>query len=501
MLPRTICIVARSMSRFSAHMRTARALSVVLVLGAVLGITAGCDQIEARQRIRKGNNYFRETRFIDAATEYQRALKALDDPKVHYNLGLAYQKIFKPGYDLPILLGVKGEDVCDQIPHTTMVEAGACVKDGDRHFAECGSAKTAPIEKQIAELTAQAKAETDADKKKELELQAKEKQDDLMRYTCASSFKCVEGTFCSLKSPEIADLAAQNFQAWIKAQPGDDVIKAQRAKAFDELEEAKKSGNQALISIAQKQFDDLDTKDQTRKLMSQLWTDSEQHQKALDYWEGLLKERPTDTAIMGNLAGINLKAGNWRKSIEWYGKVAGATEDPSSKVASFQNIGNVAWAKLSSRTLIGVEAVELADRGLAALQHAADIQPKNRGLVSLQGALYNFRSTAHGASWAGAIDRATQQDRLVLVHVLLEEAKQAQGQTPGPAPTAAPGAAPAAGTPGAAPAAAAPGTAPAPAAPGTAPAATPATTTPAPPATPTPPAPPAAGGPGAKSGG
>ena len=33
-----------------------------------------------------------------------------------------------------------------------MVEAGACVKPGDRHYAECGAAKSAPIEKQIAEI-------------------------------------------------------------------------------------------------------------------------------------------------------------------------------------------------------------------------------------------------------------------------------------------------------------------------------------------------------------
>jgi hypothetical protein len=156
---------------------------------------------------------------------------------------------------------------------------------------------------------------------------------------------------------------------------------------------------------------------------------------------------------MGNVAGINLKAGDWRKAIEWYNKVADATTDASSKVAAYQFIGNVAWSKLNSRTLPGNEAVELADRGIGALQRAAEVQPKNFRAVGLTASLFNFRSTAHGASWAGSIDRATTQDLQKLAHVLSDEAKKAQGLpvTPPDAPPAGTGsaagsAAPAAGS-------------------------------------------------------
>lgn len=549
------------MSRLSERARIASVLSVVLVSSVMLGGVSGCEQLDGRNRIRKGNRLFRETQFIDAAAEYQRALKEVDDPIIHYNLGLAYSKIFKPGFDAPVLLGTKDEYICDAIPGTKMVEAGACVKEGDRHYAECGSVKSAPIEKQLAELDTQLKAATaatDDAKKKDLESQIKDKQDDLARYVCASSFKCVEGSFCALSSPELAELAAQNFQVWIKAQPSDDDIKKQLMDAVAELEDAKKSDNKSQLSSAQKRVDELQTKDQTRKLMTQLWIDSEQHRKALDYWEGLLQEKPNDAEIMGNLAGINLKAGDWRKSIEWYNKVADVTNDPSSKVAAYQFIGNVAWSKLNSRTLIGTEAVELADRGIGALQRGAEVQPKNPRLVGLQASLFNFRSTAHGASLAAAIDRASAQDLLKLTRVLADEAKKAQGlpvtppaEPPPPATGTPPaGAAPAAGsapatgstpatgtTPpaGAAPAGAAPaGAAPAGAAPaagarpgtGTAPGTAPATGTapaagappaaeapaagtppaagaapvPAPPTPPTPPSP-GTGGSAEKSGG
>jgi len=481
------------MSRLSARARTAKLLGAVLpsciLLGGVVLLAGGCDQLDARNRIKLGNRHFRETQFIDAAAQYQRALKVVDDPIVHYNLGLAYQKVVKVGFDGPILLGTKDDFVCREIPNTKLVEAGACVKKGDRHFAECGSAKTAPIEKEVAELQAKASAEADAEKKKEIQQQARDKQDELMRYTCSSSFRCVETSFCSLTSPEVANIAAEHFQIWIKAQPSDDEIKKELVEANKDLEDANKSNNKTRISVAQKRVDDLSTKDQTRKLMTRLWTDSDQHKKAIEYWEGLLKEKPNDPEIMNNLGGINLFAGDWRKSIEWYNRVADIVNEPSSKVQTYVYIGNVAWSKLNSKQLVGTEAIEIADRGIGALQKAVALDPKSPRLASLQGSIFNFRSTAHGASFASAVDRASAQDLAKLTRVLVEEAKKTQGQATGAAP-AAPGApsAPANGAGAGSGSASTPAATPGPA--GTAP------------GSPPPPAPPAGGGGSAqKSGG
>ena len=102
------------------------------------------------------------------------------------------------------------------------------------------------------------------------------------------------------------------------------------------------------------------------------------------------------------LAGINLKANDWRKSIEWYLKVAEVSKDESAKVAAYQFIGNVAWSKLNSKTLTTAESVELADRGIGALQKAAELQPKNPKPVGLLASIFNFRALAMGASWAAA---------------------------------------------------------------------------------------------------
>src|SRR5690606_13463500 len=147
-----------------------------------------------------------------------------------------------------------------------------------------------------------------------------------------------------------------------------------------------------------------------------------------------------DPEIMGSLAGINLKAGEWRTSIEWFQKVAAVSKDDSAKVAAYQFIGNVAWSKLNSKTLNTAETVELADYGIGALQKAAELQPKNPRLFGLMGSIFNFRSLAQGASWAAGLDRAKAQDLQIVSRVLSEEAKKAQGLDSAPTNAPAPGA-------------------------------------------------------------
>lgn len=349
------------MSRISD--RALRRLGLVTVVVAVLS-TLGCEQLDGRARNKKGNRYFREMKFIDAVAEYEKALKQVDDPTIHYNVALAYSKIFKPGMetDTDLLLGVKGDFVCDQVPQLKFVNKQVCVKPGDRRFDACD-------EKNV----------------------------------CASSYQCKQVELCAISNNVIADLAAQHFGVWLEAHPDDN---------------------------------------ETRGLMTQVWIDSSQYKKALDYWQGRLREKPNDPEIMGSLAGINLKAGDWRTSIEWYTKVAEVSKDESAKVAAYQFIGNVAWSKLNSKTLTTADSVELADKGIGALQKAAEMQPKNPKLFGLMGSLFNFRSLAHGASWAAGLDRASAQDLQIVSRVLSDEAKKAQGLpvTPAPAAPAAPAA-------------------------------------------------------------
>ncbi|HEY5926097.1 MAG TPA: hypothetical protein VIV11_30635 [Kofleriaceae bacterium] len=341
--------------------RAVRLLAFVAVIVVATG-SLGCEQLDGRNRNKKGNRYFREMKFIDAVAEYEKALKTVDDPTIHYNVALAYSKIFKPGMetDTDLLIGEKGSFVCDQVPQVKFVSKQVCIKPGDRRYDAC-DAKT----------------------------------------VCASSYTCKQAELCAVSNNAIADITAQHFGVWIKSHPKDA---------------------------------------ETRSLMTQVWIDSSQYKKALDYWEDLLKAKPGDTEIMGSLAGINLKAGDWRKSIEWYTKVAEGSKDDSAKVAAYGFIGNVAWSKLNSKTLTSKDSVELADRGIGALQKAGELQPKNPKHFGLMGSLFNFRSLAQGVSWSAGLDRTTAQDLQIVSRVLSDEAKKAQGLpvTPAPAPAPAP---------------------------------------------------------------
>jgi len=361
------------MSRTSDRARFA---TVLLVVACALGAT-GCEQLDGRSRNKKANHLFREKQFVEAAAEYEKALKTVDDPIIHYNLGLAYSKVFKPGVEdnasTPdnegaILLDIQGSLTCSQVPGVKTVSKSVCVKPGDHRFDACDA-----------------------------------------KNVCASSYQCKQVELCWLDNSALADLSATHFGAWLKANPTDA---------------------------------------ETRAIMTQVWLDSSQYKRAVDYWTELLAAKPNDPDIMGSLAGIHLKAGDWRKSIEWFQKVAAVAKDESAKVAALQFIGNVAWSKLNSKSLSISETVELADYGIGALQAAAAIQPKNPRLFGLQGSIENFRSLAQGASWAAALDRAKAQDLQITSRVLSDEAKKAQGLpvTPTPAPAAPAAPAPANGS-------------------------------------------------------
>ena len=427
MLSSRICIVPRAMRWFSDGARRSAFIST-LMIAALLG--SACDfkeELDGRNGNRKGNRLFQSMLFIDAASEYQHALKQFDDPVVHYNLGLTYSKMYRPGYDKPILLGEATDPVCAEIPKTQPVEAQVCIKKPE--------------------------ARDQSDKRRFNDCDEKE--------VCPSSFDCKKTTLCTATSKQLATLAAEHLQIWIKAQPSDEVLEAELKKVRDDIKAAQarhesrlaamppgdsdaRAGeiqrNKAVMDELNRQVDKLTLKDDMRKLLTQAWIDTGQFDLALGFWESELVAKPSNANIMGTIAGINLKANNWRKAIEWYNKEADAETDPGQKVAALNSIGNVAWSKLNSKTLEISDAIELADFGLGAIQKAALIQPKLAKLYGLQASILNFRSVTHGASFAAAIDRSTAQDLLRLTRVLNEEAKKQQsGQAPAsPAPATAP---------------------------------------------------------------
>ena len=143
-----VCIVARAMSRISDGAKRS-AFIFTLMIAALLG--SACEDIEGRNGNRRGNRLFQEMQFIDAAAAYERALKQVPDPIIHYNLGLAYSKMYRPGYKEPILLGEMIEPLCKEIPQVQPVEQQVCIKRLDardqsdrRRFNECDEKNVCP---------------------------------------------------------------------------------------------------------------------------------------------------------------------------------------------------------------------------------------------------------------------------------------------------------------------------------------------------------------------
>jgi tetratricopeptide (TPR) repeat protein len=165
-----------------------------------------------------------------------------------------------------------------------------------------------------------------------------------------------------------------------------------------------------------------------RKLLTGLWINSGDYQKALAYWTKEHEANPKARDVIQLIAGIHLKSGDWRTAIDWYQKDVDAAPDAPGKVSAYQSIANLAFGKLfnSRDKIIGAERTEIAEIGLEAAGKALELDPTNLPLTSISAGLWNNRATAHGPFWAATLDRAEAQVYEQRARVLREEAKKNQ---------------------------------------------------------------------------
>ncbi|HLU64837.1 MAG TPA: tetratricopeptide repeat protein [Kofleriaceae bacterium] len=176
-----------------------------------------------------------------------------------------------------------------------------------------------------------------------------------------------------LETPEnkqMAEKAAAHFQAYLEQNPGD----------------------RKVIS-----------------LLSTIWLDSGQYEKALAYWSDVLAKNPDSRDVIEKLANINRQAGQYDKALEWHMKRAEMESEPGAKVKVYLDIAQMQWSRLAKPDLVDAERVQVADVGLAILQKAEQLDPNHAQVQSLMGSLYQFRSLAHHAAWARAVESASQR--------------------------------------------------------------------------------------------
>jgi len=160
-------------------------------------------------------------------------------------------------------------------------------------------------------------------------------------------------------------------------------------------------------------------------LLTTIWLDSGQYDKALSYWSAVLAKDPQSRDVIEKLANINRQAGDYVKAREWHLKRVDLEADRGGKVKAYLDIAQMEWSRLQ-------------------------LDPKHALVQSLMGSLYQHRSVAHGAHWAKGVEAASQrfhQGRFTDIRKG-EQAAAGAPQPGQPAPAGQPGQPAPAGQPG-----------------------------------------------------
>lgn len=174
-------------------------------------------------------------------------------------------------------------------------------------------------------------------------------------------------------------------------------------------------------------------------LLTQLWIDSDQFEKALAYWEEELGRDPSNRDVIVKLANINRQAGRYAEARAWHEKRAALEPNNEGKVNAYLDIAQLEYSRLMKPDLVDEGRLEAADQGIAALQKAETIDPKHPLVQSLLGSMYQHRSMAHGALWARLVDTASQRHHQIkFIELQKAAAPAAAAEAAKPTPTPAP---------------------------------------------------------------
>ncbi|MCA9673515.1 MAG: tetratricopeptide repeat protein [Kofleriaceae bacterium] len=195
-----------------------------------------------------------------------------------------------------------------------------------------------------------------------------------------------------------------------------------------------------------------------RDLITGIWVDTDQVDRAIDFWKLEHDKYPKNKDVIEKLAGLAYKSGDWKGAIDWYHVEVDVSEDDDGRASGYLSIGRLCFNKLfnNKEKTQGALRIEVADVGIQALQQAADVlhvsdtlskvsaaqagdTPGNdrpaisfdsraAEILGLIGGLNQQRALAEGAVWAYYIDTAFWQDHLRAVNVLNTEAQRLAAQ-------------------------------------------------------------------------
>lgn len=86
------------MSRTTSHNAVQTRILVAITAVCIAFGATGCEQIDARRSIQKGNELYKAGKFFESVQAFEAGLAKAPQLEIgHHNLGLAYFKMFKPG--------------------------------------------------------------------------------------------------------------------------------------------------------------------------------------------------------------------------------------------------------------------------------------------------------------------------------------------------------------------------------------------------------------------
>lgn len=153
----------------------------------------------------------------------------------------------------------------------------------------------------------------------------------------------------------------------------------------------------ALEKTLKLQAPDEETRDKVRSFYLSLLTSAEKTDKAIAYLETVLKEDPSNAGVIGQLASLYAKQGDFENALKYFKKVA---ELEPNKKEGWYTLGVVCWERSyrGGVTVSNEERELLVDVGLEALQKALAIDPEYFDALSYVNLLYREKSKLMMAS-------------------------------------------------------------------------------------------------------
>ena len=151
-------------------------------------------------------------------------------------------------------------------------------------------------------------------------------------------------------------------------------------------------GSAAFEKLLNMKAPDMDTAEKVRNYYIALLRSSGKDEKAIAYFQGLIKNDPKNTTLLSQLAEIFAKKGDFPNALLYYEKRAEA--DPGNKEAWY-TIGVVCWERSyrMNKVISEQERVDAVDKGFKSLEKATAIDPEYTEALAYVGLLWREKAS------------------------------------------------------------------------------------------------------------